>query len=1198
MDAQEICADLERLDAVRNKENGSANAPYIDEEQQSRLFSSKVDPTTTSSAFLRFFGAGALSGARPPKEVDRPHPNQTKKDLPSFGMRLCGIDGSAASSDIFTGLFATGIESMVQAKDQFCQPRQMNQDEDSSFEQRQNQPGHELRVLDIAEDLKKEAPGLIKRENLIPMIKESRKKVRENRAQRQEGSKSEQRGSVGTRHSNSATAPFIIHDVSDSEEYPSDIDDFLEFARIIVDEQNASFESTSYREFETALRETIEAHFIHDDDDDDSMTSVSSCSGYDGDTRDSRCKLQEDTPTPPPSLYRFVSTCADKLAYKDSGAVWDLKKGTICNNDIDFMAPRTTTSDEETSQDGTAETGSVFALEIKEGKARLKATERGSHSDNDSTINNSAMISLSTISKAQLREKLNLPSAFASDRIDSLPACSKKCKCGEDGDSDNTFATGSSVAVIQRQIKNGNRDVIEKFAFDPLDNSLLSDTSFGPHQKIRKLRFRRKQVQVTEHDESSLDDSETQQSAFTDGMKRTIDNLAHLLSEGGNRDHGNRTGKPKGVDRDVVLQKLHDVAPHLYKAVLARIDSEYTSTAESQQIIAPSKSRPTKTLTTREAAPVNIKESVRVYQQKRPLASKPPFATPFKKVIRTDGRDGTKYKSPHHSSVLQSTGGQRFLNTKETIVPFIASPMRSICIDDSNDADSVQIVNVSRGSFWSDVLDVAENETNRDSEDDNPSDEVPSISIDDSETSIVFTVDDYKIGSFTDSQGQFLDVMVEEFLATKIDRFNCLMRERQMILARMKNVFNELRRTPACLLRKSGFADNHRNSLCLSIDEDVDAPSVQRGRALIRKIQRKRQAMRLARQREEQIIRTRYHVPPQGLPVQSAQLSSVPKDSPRDPQHDKCKEFVIEARDDSQGEFRLEEFLTSPILEPSPSPTSLPQSITSKNAIRHVKEKRKILKAVGRSAVPVEKKALHESMDLAFETDESIWTCASKPGLTPHSKQPMIISFRKKPKKKEHNYRALPDQHSSFSGSQEMKSVDILQALAPPSPQSPIRDYRVYTKSFDVANDIAFLCEVASGDLSGDEGQVHVFSDTENSRSSSQMEPVALRDDFNAPLIRTGITFEAANNEDDDVFVNIRKKNSPTSIADYFSECNMFRREKVATAFERVCNDTHLTEDDQFVHNAMDLFMLDEEEEEDVRIFDDIEFFTQTRYFV
>ena len=74
---------------------------------------------------------------------------------------------------------------------------------------------------------------------------------------------------------------FYTEDTYDSDD--SDISGFLDFARELIAERNRSYDSQSFRDFESQLAESIRSHFRDEEEDEDSMTSASSYSGYTAD---------------------------------------------------------------------------------------------------------------------------------------------------------------------------------------------------------------------------------------------------------------------------------------------------------------------------------------------------------------------------------------------------------------------------------------------------------------------------------------------------------------------------------------------------------------------------------------------------------------------------------------------------------------------------------------------------------------------------------------------------------------------------------------------------------------------------------------------------------------------------------------------------------------------------------------------------
>lgn len=75
-------------------------------------------------------------------------------------------------------------------------------------------------------------------------------------------------------------APIIDDDGSTYSSDESDIDEFLEYAREVIAQNNTSYDSGSFRDFESLIQESISNHFLDDDQDEDSLVSSSSFSGY------------------------------------------------------------------------------------------------------------------------------------------------------------------------------------------------------------------------------------------------------------------------------------------------------------------------------------------------------------------------------------------------------------------------------------------------------------------------------------------------------------------------------------------------------------------------------------------------------------------------------------------------------------------------------------------------------------------------------------------------------------------------------------------------------------------------------------------------------------------------------------------------------------------------------------------------------
>mmetsp|Transcript_26475 Transcript_26475/g.63029 ORF Transcript_26475/g.63029 Transcript_26475/m.63029 type:complete len:436 (-) Transcript_26475:1980-3287(-) len=69
-------------------------------------------------------------------------------------------------------------------------------------------------------------------------------------------------------------------DQVDDSDMNLDPDEFLEYAREVIAENDLSYDSASFRDFEKLLQQHIRNHFLDDDSDQDSLVSLASFSGY------------------------------------------------------------------------------------------------------------------------------------------------------------------------------------------------------------------------------------------------------------------------------------------------------------------------------------------------------------------------------------------------------------------------------------------------------------------------------------------------------------------------------------------------------------------------------------------------------------------------------------------------------------------------------------------------------------------------------------------------------------------------------------------------------------------------------------------------------------------------------------------------------------------------------------------------------
>jgi hypothetical protein len=347
---------------------------------------------------------------------------------------------------------------------------------------------------------------------------------------------------------------------------------------------------------------------------------------------------------------------------------------------------------------------------------------------------------------------------------------------------------------------------------------------------------------------------------------------------------------------------------------------------------------------------------------------------------------------------------------------------------------------------------------------------------------------------------------------------------RQEAMANKKMVLDQLQTAPAALLQRSGDSYGTESTRLL------------KGRALIRKIQRRRHAMMLARKREQEEQQASAFKRNNDEDIsRSISTSSSSTQEIRNPP---ISQLLENAAVDGSVEVRLQEFLLGPASKTSSSSSCLSDADTETTPMNIMKEQRQTqlcTSVLARSkALEAQLLALQESMDTAFESDVTLITGSlsrKMKRILPPPKPPVVVSFKKK-NRESYRHQHWHDVNNSFEISQQLHSEDILEALAPPSPESPIHEYWVDMHSSFVVSDIASLHEVTACDLSGDDGKVLVFdSDTDHSGSPFQSEAVGHCSTQKRPF---------HDQKDSDVFVNIRKKTSPDSITDFFGDSRPF----------------------------------------------------------
>ncbi len=988
MELEEGCSDLERPNTSPSTQSRSQNftTSYKNKRRSNHVSLCGVDMAATSTVFHQLYTVGISSVARPPTKISHPHSFRTEEDPTYSPDAFHGTNGSKKSLDVVTRLFTAGVDFIMESQNRLCLPQELDTKKGDLLETRRRQGGHELRVLEIAEDLKWEVPGVIKRENLIPMVKQRENEIREIRVRRRNGCKSEQKGTANRFNTKTRVVPLKIEDVSDSEDYPSDLDEFLDFAKMIVQEQNDCFESPSLREVDTLMRETIQSHHLSEDDDIDNTTSSSSSSfsGHKADVRN----LKRHVPIEEDSFRRVVGSIVHKKenrkAYRTTTAkrmaVLEKREKAEFNEFTDPIITLTISGDEEINDGESSGIERGITLPLTKPKS---VNERYLY-DDDSTFDPSVMMSRSSKSQRHLRKKPNNVFSSSSKRKKSSE---RPAESEDDSDCDYIFPAVSSVAVMQDQIERRNHDVLNEVAIDSLCDSLPSSSSCKPKRTTRKHCFRANASQGSRDDESSCLDDASCQSSIPKGMERTVDNLACLLSEGDD-DESNVVEILKGLDRDVVLQRLHDVAPHLYKSVLSRLEKMYMIDTKHQQGTFISASITAENLKKKEAALAIIEETVGMHLHPGSLSSqiiagitsgnadRPAATRPNSQSLNSEKneksrlltKNKTKSDSPHTSRM--EPDGRKCSREKDK--PRISSRVgailrRSVSVDGSHEIRNAERVNGYLARVQNPDYDDSEETPLGVGEDKKKWEQRPSTGADSNGMSSIATKKGYKIGSSRQGSARLFDETMKDSIASKIVRLNTSTTERKIVSTLMDDVLDQLERTSAhnsetydsCMLLKSAQAAQ---------------PNLQS--SMIRKIHKKRQAMAHARRRDQQDIH--------GSPQHHLNSLSGPSDrsSPQfcsdgesiESQHNFVPNSEVDERHDIEEEFKLEEFLTSPIshcqISSFSSQSSASISQTSEYTIRHMTLKRKMLRqALERSTISDKKEELQHTIASVFLTE-------------------------------------------------------------------------------------------------------------------------------------------------------------------------------------------------------------------------------------
>lgn len=961
---------------------------------------------------------------------------------------------SEADPELVTQLLALGMETLNDITDNLCLPT--------------------FRKKGIVEDSLKERELYLKsltRTELLKLIRQSEERLR-SKVTKQVKKKSLKK---------KVKRP-PLQDLS--EEYPSDVDGFLEYARRVVQDQDRSYDSASFRDFEAGLQNSIKNHFLDDDDDSDSLTSVSSAkSGYEGDITPNK-HLSHHNPLLSRQAFARLQGSIAKRKSKKKDPPMDLLSLIE-----DPRAPLIVLSDEEYTPEDTKTTGGISSAVSAENLQDIKHGQRSTNND-------------------------DRPSSFVSDVEQNV-----------------RLRKARSDPISSTQAGSRGRTNDEYF-IDPADNSLIAETSFES-RTVSKRCFRKKGNRRTRRQEddhscsfeaSNLDFSEND----FDGR---VADLAAILKQ---VDPDNLN--TKNLDRAAILEKLHVIEPELYQAVVHRIESMYDLALPIPRMDDEQQDRATVA---------------------NGLGSSPPSRSPqvSSLVVNTPDRvywadHSREYESgdsfPGTKASDDKRGPVKTRNTLQTVMPRRLEmtkagsgrpPMRAQSSTTRNEESILESrSDIALAAYvynCKGVVATIDPHLNYE----HPSDEFPSfnVSIDNGDLLVTEnSVGDHSCIEPTKSlDTSALDKMIDAFLSSKVSRLHSLLHERHEIRELQKKALAGMQRAPMVAQRNED-----------GDSEKASTTSVKKGRALIRKFQRRREALMLSRiQEQENDCTSASKAVRFDEMSRSESTSSSPeifldiKGHPiNELRHDDidCSDMAVQLMDVST---------SSPTKVHSTPSSSSPDSLNPrKTTMRRIKAKRKknvskTTGSLGRSKTHVGfKAALQESMDTAIESEVTLKTGS----LTSHftndvrsSKKPSIISFYKKKKKQPAQYEPLQDLNTSFKACPRMNSSDMLEILAPPSPESPIREQLLDLATFETSSDIACLNEIASG--SGD-GEVLVFDyDTEQSGSPKKLQP----DNKPEHSVAARVCIQDdTDNERKHIYTH--NFDSPTSIADFFGDARPF----------------------------------------------------------
>ena len=890
-----------------------------------------------------------------------------------------------------------------------------------------------------------------------------------------------------------------------SQEFSSEVSDFRDCAHQIFQNSDPSYYSASFRDFEAALNECICNHFLDDGDDQDSLASFStSRSGYDGDTPHSRQRLL------------LQNSLLSRRAYARSlGSIAKQKAQNECQRHSsvelilaeDPMAPLVVLSDEDnsTSVEISMTDMSTTALECP---PQNPPTETVPSAEKD-------------------------PHVMESDNSLKTSPEEKKPE-SQEGKTEPEIVSEPEIVAMPEW--NEQRASPDEYRIDPKDNSVVSHSSFD-ERPIRKRRFRKKHLQ----NESLDDDAEE---SILQSAELQLGQREEELARAAQVDLDSDKPSTFTMDKTEALKQLTSAAPKLYQAVVDRLGSMYERSGTDDT-----------------AAPqdgVNVKQD----QGSNELSSTPPrkfktqtariCSTPDKPYWADDSRDyvledfAVRDKilkkdpmrdnchrlariAPRHLKAKTVLPSRPPLTTTAQEPPHAHEPNRPTKPSKVRDVSNVRAL-ASRCSSptFDDAIKTETSSVHAEVDSDmHPSEELTPIS--DFHAGVVTLAELLKIKQKHDTR--ILDAATEDFLTSKSNRVSVLVENPRETMTPKKKVLDELETAPAAASLWQG-----RETYA------IESERLQKGRALIRKIQRRREAALLARQVEQelhqrsasQLSNDDYVGRSTSTSLSSQETVEVVAPCMSEPRQD------VEINDVDLGEeMRLHEFLM--VRASSSSSSSVGRITRNAAGAYHGQAKQKsLLQLLARSTNGAnDSMALQLSMDTALASEDTLVTglhTRNFKTIVPPQKHPSIISIKKKNRMNDMHYQALQNVNDSLEIAQQLHSGDINDALAPPFPKSHMREYQLDEPPVFVSNDIASLHEVAACDLSGDDGKVLVF-DSDTDHSCNHADDAAYHS-AQKKYLNT--------RNDDGVFVNIRKKRSPTSITDFFSDPVPLQEKSVA----------------------------------------------------